>query len=144
MDRFDKATRSRVMSRVKSRGTKTTEWKFRSLLMRSRIKGWRIGHNSGLPGRPDVVFLRARLAIFLDGCFWHGCQRYRSVPTTNQAFWEAKIQKNRERDKKVVRRLRVMGWKVTRIWEHELKTDIAIKTVKKIIFGQEKRNIRTT
>lgn len=123
MDTFERATRSRVMSRIKSRGTKTTEWKFRSLLIRSGIGGWRIGHDSGLPGRPDVVFLRARLAIFLDGCFWHGCRRCRSIPTTNREFWMAKIQRNRERDRKVLRVLRAMGWKAMRIWEHELETD---------------------
>jgi len=91
--------------------------------MRSGIKGWRLGHNSGLPGSPDVVFVRARLAVFLDGCFWHGCRRCRSIPTTNGPFWVAKIQTNRERDEKVVLMLRAVGWKVTRIWEHELKTD---------------------
>lgn len=123
LDRYDVATRSRVMSRNKSRGTRTTEWKFRSLLMRSRIAGWSMGHDSGLPGKPDVIFLRARLAIFVDGCFWHGCQRCRSIPTTNRKFWMAKIQRNRERDEMVVRMLRTMGWKAMRIWEHELKTD---------------------
>ena len=123
MDKFDRATRSRVMSRTKSSGTKTTEWKFRSLLIRSSVRGWKIGHHSGLPGSPDFVFLRARLAIFLDGCFWHGCNRCRSIPTTNRTFWVTKIQRNKERDEKVARILRAVGWKVMRIWEHELKTD---------------------
>ena len=93
MDKFDKATRSRVMSRSRSIGTRTTEWKFRSLLMRSGIKGWTLGHRSGLTGSPDVVFLRHRLAIFLDGCFWHGCRRCRSIPATNTRFWTNKIEK---------------------------------------------------
>ena len=123
LDTFDRATRSRVMIRIKSSGTKTTEWRFRSLLMRSGIRGWRLGHDSGFPGSPDVVFVRDRLAIFLDGCFWHGCRRCRSIPATNRAFWVDKIQRNRQRDEKVARMLRTMGWKVTRIWEHELKTD---------------------
>lgn len=123
LDRFDRATRSRVMSHNKSRGTRTTEWTFRSLLMRSGIKGWVIGHDSGLPGRPDVIFPRRRLAIFLDGCFWHGCRRCRSIPTTNGEFWTAKIEGNRKRDRRTVRALRTMGWRAIRIWEHELKTD---------------------
>ena len=124
MDRFDKATRARVMSRNKSKGTKTTEWRFRSLLMRSAIRGWRLGHDDNLPGKPDFIFARTRLAIFLDGCFWHGCRRCRSIPKVNRAFWLAKIQGNKKRDKKVVRMLRGVGWKVIRIWEHELRIDI--------------------
>jgi len=111
------------MSRIKSRGTKTTEWRLRSLLMRSRIRGWKIGHDSGLPGRPDVLFPQTRIAIFVDGCFWHGCRRCRSIPTSNRTFWKAKIQRNIERDRKVASTLGVMGWKVIRIWEHDLRTD---------------------
>jgi DNA mismatch endonuclease (patch repair protein) len=123
VDRFDAQTRSRVMSRNRSRGTKSTEWKFRSLLMRAGVRGWMMGHESGLPGRPDVIFLQSRLAIFLDGCFWHGCRRCRSIPATNRQFWAAKIKGNRKRDARVVRALCAMGWTTIRIWEHELKND---------------------
>jgi DNA mismatch endonuclease (patch repair protein) len=123
LDTFDSVTRSRVMSRIKSRGTKTTEWKFRSLLVRSGVSGWKLGHCSDIPGRPDVLFPRSRVAIFLDGCFWHGCERCRSIPATNRAFWTAKIKSNTERDRKVTRMLGAMGWRVLRIWEHELKAD---------------------
>ena len=125
MDTFDTVTRSRIMSRNRSRGSKSTEWKFRSLLMRSGIRGWRLGHGSGLTGSPDIVFTRRRLAVFLDGCFWHGCRRCRSIPTTNRAFWMNKIGKNRKRDKKVQRALHEKGWNVVRIWEHELRADSA-------------------
>ncbi len=124
LDRFDTATRSRVMSRSRSSGTRSTEWRFRSLLMRSGIRGWTLGHGSGLAGSPDIVFKRARLAIFLDGCFWHGCRRCRSIPETNRAFWMDKIQKNRKRDKRAQRVLREEGWEVLRIWEHELRNDL--------------------
>ena len=141
MDTFNRATRSRVMSRIKSRGTKTTEWRFRSLLMRSGVRGWRLGHDSGFPGSPDVVFVRARLAIFLDGCFWHGCRRCRSIPTTNRAFWVAKIQRNRERDEKVRRMLRAVGWKVTRIWEHELKIG-GDGILRKVRIGRSRGRVR--
>lgn len=123
MDRFDVATRSRVMSRNRSRGAKSTEWRFRSLLMRAGIRGWAIGHDFGLPGRPDIIFLQKRVAIFLDGCFWHGCRHCRSIPTTNRQFWSTKIGENRKRDARAVRALRSMGWTAIRIWEHELKTD---------------------
>ena len=121
MDRFDRTTRSRVMGHSRSSGTKSTEWKFRSLLIRSGIRGWKLGHSSELAGKPDVVFERAKLVIFLDGCFWHGCKRCRSIPATNRAFWAAKIQRNRRRDLEVTRLLRRRGWNVIRIWEHELK-----------------------
>ena len=123
MDRFNKATRSEVMRRSRSTGSRTTEWKFRSLLMRAGIRGWRLGHHSGLAGSPDVVFQRDRVAIFLDGCFWHGCRRCRSIPAANRQFWLDKIQGNRKRDRRVMRVLRNQGWRVIRIWEHELKAD---------------------
>ena len=122
LDTIDAATRSRVMGRNMSSGTRTTESKFRSFLIRSRVRGWKMGHHSGLPGSPDFVFPASRITIFLDGCFWHGCSRCRSIPTTNRAFWAAKIQTNRERDRKVTRMLRVQGWKVVRIWEHQLRS----------------------
>lgn len=124
LDRYDTATRSRVMGKNKSQGTKTTEWRFRSLLIRSGVKGWKMGHDSGLPGRPDIVFPDAHLAIFLDGCFWHGCRHCRSIPATNREFWTAKINRNRRRDRKVGRELLALGWKSIRIWEHELKAEI--------------------
>jgi DNA mismatch endonuclease (patch repair protein) len=121
LDRFDPQTRSRVMSRSRSRGSKSTEWKFRSLLMRSRVTGWVLGHGSGVFGNPDVIFPRHRIAIFLDGCLWHGCKRCRTIPLTNRSFWVKKINRNRGRDKTVVRLLRQAGWLVLRIWEHELR-----------------------
>jgi DNA mismatch endonuclease, patch repair protein len=109
------------MSRVKARGTRSTEWKFRSLLMRSGVRGWQIGHDSGLPGSPDLVFRGVKLAVFVDGCFWHGCRRCRSVPATNVDFWSAKISGNMRRDRRVASALRAMGWNVLRVWEHELR-----------------------
>ena len=112
------------MGRIKSRNTKTTEWRFRSLLMRAGISGWTLGHDADIPGKPDILFRQIRLAIFLDGCFWHGCRRCGSMPKTNKKFWTAKIERNSARDKKVGRALRRMGWRVMRIWEHELKSDI--------------------
>jgi DNA mismatch endonuclease (patch repair protein) len=123
VDKIDAASRSRVMSRNRASGTKTTERKFRSLLMRLGVRGWKLGHHSGLPGRPDFLFPESRVAIFLDGCFWHGCQRCRSIPASNRVFWETKIQGNRERDRKACRTLRAQGWNVVRIWEHDLKMD---------------------
>ena len=123
MDKFDAATRSRIMGRNKSSGTKSTERKFRSLLVRSAIRNWKLGHNFGLPGNPDFIFPSLQIAIFIDGCFWHGCSYCRTIPVTNRAFWKAKIQSNRLRDRRVANRLKRIGWKVIRIWEHELRAN---------------------
>lgn len=91
------------------------------MLIRSGTRGWKLGHHSGLPGSPDFIFPADRLVIFVDGCFWHGCRRCRTVPLTNRPFWDAKIKKNRERDRTAARALRSQGWTVVRIWEHDLR-----------------------
>jgi DNA mismatch endonuclease (patch repair protein) len=134
VDTLDRATRARVMSRNRSKGTKSTELRFRSFLVRSGIRGWKLGSRSGLPGTPDVVFSQEKFAIFLDGCFWHGCRRCRSIPSTNRFFWTNKISKNKRRDRVVVRQLRSIGWKSLRLWEHDLKSDDAtiIKKLKRL------------
>ncbi|WP_368427925.1 very short patch repair endonuclease [Sulfuricaulis sp.] len=122
MDTLDRATRARVMSRNRSKGTKSTELRFRSLLVRSGIRGWKLGTRSGLPGTPDVVFRREKVAIFLDGCFWHGCSKCRSIPSTNRPFWVKKIGGNKKRDRYVVKQLKASGWKPLRLWEHDLRS----------------------
>lgn len=79
-----------------------------------------------MPGTPDFCFRRERLAVFLDGCFWHGCRVCRRRPASNVAYWTAKIVRNRERDARVSSELRALGWRVLRIWEHELKSPEAV------------------
>lgn len=121
MDNLTKAVRFRVMSSNKSRGTKSTEQRFRSFLIRSGTCGWRLGHGTDLPGGPDFIFPKEHVAVFIDGCFWHGCRKCRSIPATNRGFWSAKIRENRRRDRLAVKALRVRGWTALRVWEHELK-----------------------
>jgi DNA mismatch endonuclease (patch repair protein) len=75
---------------------------------------------ASLAVRPDFVFRRARLALFVDGCFWHGCPKHATQPKGNRAFWRNKFARNRARDLLVTRTLRSAGWRVLRIWEHEL------------------------
>ena len=70
--------------------------------------------------RPDFVFKRARLALFVDGCFWHGCPKHATKPNSNRAFWRRKLSANKDRDEFVTRALRRAGWRVLRLWEHEL------------------------
>lgn len=76
-------------------------------------------HSGSLPGRPDVVFTRARIAVFVDGCFWHGCRQHGRSPEHNRDWWMQKIAANQRRDRRNARRLRAQGWSVVRVWEHE-------------------------
>jgi DNA mismatch endonuclease, patch repair protein len=117
-DIFTKAKRSEVMSRIRSRGNKGTELRLIALMRAYGITGWR--RNQRVFGKPDFVFRRVRLALFVDGCFWHGCPVHGTKPRTNAAFWRKKIARNRERDGEVTRTLRKAGWRVLRVWEHEL------------------------
>jgi DNA mismatch endonuclease (patch repair protein) len=99
-----------------------------SVLRRTGISGWR--RHVPLPGTPDFVWREQRVAVFVDGCFWHGCPRCYRSPRHNPSFWRAKIEGNRNRDKKVARRLRAKGWRVLRIWECQIAED---KSVMKIV-----------
>jgi DNA mismatch endonuclease (patch repair protein) len=111
--------RSYCMSRIRGRDT-TPELILRRLLWRA---GFRYRLKSSLPGRPDIVFAGARVAVFIDGCFWHSCPEHATAPATRRAFWRKKLARNRERDSTVNRLLSADGWHVVRIWEHELKVD---------------------
>jgi len=95
-----------------------TELRFIQLLKTTGITGWR--RNQKIFGRPDFVFKRARLAVFVDGCFWHGCPRCYSEPKSNRTFWKNKFARNIARDRLVNRTLRSANWRVLRIWQHEL------------------------
>jgi DNA mismatch endonuclease (patch repair protein) len=77
-------------------------------------------------GRPDFIFPAARLAIFVDGCFWHGCPIHGALPRTNRAFWRDKLARNKARDQQVNRALRRLGWKTMRLWQHELRSSSAV------------------
>ena len=77
-----------------------------------------------MPGCPDFVFVERRLAVFVDGCFWHGCPRCGHYPRTRGAFWKAKIDRTRDRDRERNKELRKRGWKVLRFWEHDLQSKL--------------------
>lgn len=117
-DVFTTAKRSEVMSRIRSSGNAKTELRLISLFRKNGIVGWR--RKQRLCGRPDFVFRKHRIVIFVDGCFWHGCPRCFRRPTSNQAYWDRKIARNRLRDRHVTTALRRSGWTVIRIWEHLL------------------------
>jgi DNA mismatch endonuclease, patch repair protein len=118
-DILTKEKRSALMARIKGRGNLSTEMRLISLMRALRIRGWR--RNQRLPGRPDFVFRRERVAVFVDGCFWHGCPIHYTKPASSHDFWQEKVSANRRRDRRVDRKLRSEGWTVVRIWEHDLK-----------------------
>jgi DNA mismatch endonuclease (patch repair protein) len=156
-DVFTKSKRSEVMSRIRSRGNKGTEVALAKLFRRNRIIGWRrhlkIQVTSGKlrvtrkarasgpsPGtrhlslsvRPDFVFPKLKLAVFVDGCFWHGCPKHGSRPKGNRAFWKNKFACNKARDLLVTRTLRSAKWRILRIWEHELARKNEARLVRRI------------
>lgn len=136
-DVFTQTKRSLVMSRIRGRGNRDTELRLIALMRAHGITGWRRG--STLPGRPDFVFPRVRLAVFVDGCFWHGCPLHATWPKQNAAFWRAKILGNRRRDQAVDRQLRQLGWGIVRIWEHALTKKHAARTAARL-----KRSLSST
>jgi DNA mismatch endonuclease (patch repair protein) len=117
-DIFTKAKRSEVMSRIRGRGNKDTELALLRLLRQNHVTGWR--RNQSVFGKPDFVFPKPRLAVFVDGCFWHGCPKHSTKPQSNRSFWRNKLARNRSRDSIVTRTLLLQGWKVLRVWEHDL------------------------
>jgi DNA mismatch endonuclease (patch repair protein) len=119
MDKISKEQRSRNMAAIRSKGNQTTEVVFLKLLRTNKITGWR-RHVRHVVGVPDFVFPKHKLAIFIDGCFWHGCRKCKTHPKTNIRYWETKITNNQKRDKAVKKRLVREGWKVFRFWEHEI------------------------
>lgn len=110
-------TRSEVMSRIRCRDTKP-ELQLRRALWASGLR-YRLQYK--ITGKPDLVFVKSRLAIFLDGCFWHGCPLHYSGPGTRQDFWKTKLRKNVLRDLAVEDALASEGWRIMRIWQHDLK-----------------------
>lgn len=109
-------TVSAQMSRMPTRGTEP-EWRLRRLL---HARGLRYKlHRRDLPGRPDIVFARARLVIFVDGCFWHQCPDHGVLPKNNREWWRTKLDGNVARDRSKDKALVALGWRVVRVWEHE-------------------------
>lgn len=115
-------SRSTNMRSIRSAGNRSTELRLRSLLVRSGIQGWKVTPQ-GILGKPDFLFPKHKVAIFIDGCFWHACPKCGHTPKTNRKYWRAKIERNKERDKRISAQLRRSGFEVLRIWECDLKKD---------------------
>jgi len=116
MDVFTPEKRSEVMSKVKSRDT-APEVKFRKVLWAA---GLRYRTHYG-PYKIDVAFPGMKIAVFVDGCFWHGCPIHGEIPESNREYWAPKLERNAQRDSETTAALEAEGWTVIRIWEHELK-----------------------
>ena len=131
-DIFSKKKRSEIMAKVRNKDSKI-EITLRKALWN---EGFRYLKNSTKYfGKPDIVLPKYKTVIFVDSCFWHGCIKHGTMPTTRKAFWEKKITRNKERDKEVNRHHRSQGWQVLRIWEHEIKQrpkSLTSKLIKKI------------
>jgi len=120
VDTFSKDVRSQIMSKIRSKNT-GLERKFRKKLWKSGLR-YRIHYK--LIGKPDIVFVTKKIAVFLDSCFWHKCPYHFREPKSNKEYWLQKIGKNSTRDKKVTKLLQKEGWVVLRFWEHEIKDDL--------------------
>jgi DNA mismatch endonuclease (patch repair protein) len=113
---------SKLMSANKAKNTKP-ELSLRKMLWKSGFKGYRI-HPKDIPGRPDICFISKKVAIFVNGCFWHRCPYCNyDLPKHNSFFWQNKFENNVDRDNKKTAQLKDMDWKVVTIWECELKKD---------------------
>ena len=129
-DVFTAQQRSAIMGLVRSTGNASTEGRLVRLLRMHGLKGWR--RRASLPGSPDFVWWRERVAVFVDGCFWHGCPRHGHTPRSRIAYWTSKLNRNKTRDRLVKRTLERRGWRVLRIWEHELSRKNEARLLRRI------------
>ena len=118
-DVFDKQKRSEIMRSVRSKKNKSTELKLIEIFKENRITGWRRNYN--VKGHPDFVFLKQRVAVFVDGCFWHGHDCRNTRPEDNKEYWDKKRHINMKHDKEITDLFETRGWRVVRLWECELK-----------------------
>ncbi len=120
MDVFTKQKRSEVMAKISGRGNRSTELKMAATLRAKGISGWQM-HRADIPGKPDFFFEEPGIALFIDGCFWHVCPKCSRMPAQNGAFWNDKLTKNIQRDRRIRRALNRLGISVIRLWEHDLE-----------------------
>ena len=131
MDAFNPKKRSWIMAQVKSTGNKSTEQNLLAILREQGITGWR--RKYPLYGKPDFTFPKARVVVFVDGCFWHGHPDKCRIPKTHRTYWEKKIARNVARDRDVTRTLRKKAWKVVRIWEDCIQKQATVTRLRKAL-----------
>ncbi len=130
-DVFDAKKRSEIMKKVRPNRNKTTELKLIELFKKYDIHGWR--RNYPVKGHPDFVFLNKRIAVFVDGCFWHGHDCRNVHPKDNEDYWNKKLEHNRQHDNEINDYFRNRGWIVVRMWECELKSDAPLSKLIKFL-----------
>lgn len=140
MDTVSREKRSEMMAAIKGKGNLSTEVALMTILRKEKITGWR-RHYNRVEGRPDFAFPKEKLAIFIDGCFWHGCKKHGAIPKSNIEYWRDKIEANKKRDRSVNRILKNKKWAVLRIWEHEIKY-ASSRPINKVINLLEKHDNR--
>lgn len=128
--------RSFCMSQIRAKNTKP------EIMLRSNLwhRGFRFRVHYPLVGKPDIVFIKFRTAVFVDGCFWHCCPEHGAMPKTNVEFWNSKLSKNKQRDIEVTHRLEIEGWEVLRFWEHEVRDDVNRVAAKIVSSTRKKRH----
>jgi DNA mismatch endonuclease (patch repair protein) len=126
------------MSRIRARGNRETELIMVGIFRRNKIRGWR--RHLSMPGCPDFAFPKSKVAVFVDGCFWHGCPKHGRNPDSNQSYWKAKMVRNKARDNSVTRNLRQTGWRVLRFWQHDLQKEKSITKVVQAAIGNPNRS----
>jgi DNA mismatch endonuclease (patch repair protein) len=141
-DMLARAERSALMSRIRSARNERTEGRLVALFRRYRIWGWRRhrlvrlqSSGAGIPRavRPDFIFPARRQIVLVDGCFWHLCPKHARFPKTRAVFWRRKLLRNAQRDRLTNQRLRSQGWRVLRLWEHELVRDNEARLLRKLL-----------
>ena len=140
-DMFSPRERSRIMSKIRSRGNAATELRFIEILKKYKLAGWQRGVN--LAGQPDFVFLSKKVVVFIDGDFWHGNPRNFRLPKSNISYWEEKILSNQRRDRRISRRLRAQGWGVYRFWQSSLQNETAVVARLQRGFSRIRRDSRS-
>jgi DNA mismatch endonuclease (patch repair protein) len=132
---------SRRMGAIRGRGNRTTEARFRAMLVRAGIRGWTMGTNK-IKGKPDFYFPKYKVAVFLDGCFWHGCPRCGHVATVNRPFWKAKIERNRQRDLATEELVSGSGVRSIRFWEHDLRdsAETCMQRIRDLLVARRNRS----
>jgi DNA mismatch endonuclease, patch repair protein len=133
MDHVSRAIRSKIMAAVRSRGNTTTELPLAEQLWGAGIRGYR--KHWPVAGKPDFAWPGRKVAVFVDGCFWHGCT-CKYLPRTNTEFWRNKIEANKRRDRRVVRSLRKDGWTVIRVKECAVRKSATLARIARAVLGR--------
>lgn len=132
---------SRRMSAIRSRGNATTELKMMRILRAQGLSGWR--RHASILGKPDFCWSNEKVALFVDGCFWHGCPRCRKIPRNYGSYWPARIATNKRRDEVVTKQLRREGWRVVRVWECRVSAEGSLSRITRALGRHQKKRSKT-